>query len=74
MRAEHVIHGLRLGDGDLLMQDGHQADGGHPRAGGQRDRGAEWPFDLDGHSSYHRVKDIEQALKPSSSDALVSKL
>jgi len=23
----------------------------------------EWPFDLDGHSSYHRVKDIESALK-----------
>jgi len=23
----------------------------------------EWPSDLDGHSSYHRVKDIEQALK-----------
>ena len=23
----------------------------------------EWPFDLDGHSSYHRVKDIEHALK-----------
>ncbi len=22
----------------------------------------EWPYDLDGHSSYHRVKDIEQAL------------
>jgi hypothetical protein len=28
-----------------------------------RDRRPEWPFDLDGHSSYHRVKDIEQALK-----------
>ena len=22
-----------------------------------------WPFDLDAHSSYHRVKDIEEALK-----------
>jgi uncharacterized damage-inducible protein DinB len=22
----------------------------------------EWPFDLDGHSTYHRIKDIEQAL------------
>jgi len=22
----------------------------------------EWPFDIDGHSAYHRVKDIEQAL------------
>jgi hypothetical protein len=23
----------------------------------------EWPFDLDGHSTYHRGKDIQQALK-----------
>lgn len=30
-----------------------------------RERQPEWPFDLDGHSSYHRVKDIEQALKKS---------
>jgi hypothetical protein len=30
---------------------------------GGRERRPEWPFDLDGHSSYHRVKDIEQALK-----------
>jgi hypothetical protein len=28
-----------------------------------RERRAEWPFDLDGHSAYHRVKDIEEALK-----------
>ena len=28
-----------------------------------KDRRPEWPFDLDGHSTYHRVKDIEQALK-----------
>lgn len=27
-----------------------------------RERRPEWPFDLDGHSSYHRVSDIEQAL------------
>ena len=27
-----------------------------------KERRVEWPFDLDGHSSYHRVKDIEQAL------------
>lgn len=27
-----------------------------------RERRPEWPFDLDGHSSYHRIKDIEQAL------------
>ena len=27
-----------------------------------RERKAEWPNDLDGHSAYHRVKDIEQAL------------
>lgn len=28
-----------------------------------RERRAEWPFDLDAHSSYHRQQDIEQALK-----------
>jgi len=28
-----------------------------------RERGADWPFDLDGHSAYHRVKDIEEALQ-----------
>jgi hypothetical protein len=28
-----------------------------------RERGADWPFDLDGHSTEHRVKDIERALK-----------
>jgi hypothetical protein len=28
-----------------------------------RERRAEWPFDLDGHSATHRVEDIEQALK-----------
>jgi hypothetical protein len=28
-----------------------------------RKRRPEWPFDLDGHSSYHRVRDIEHALK-----------
>ncbi len=28
-----------------------------------RERRPEWPFDLDAHSSYHREKDIEDALK-----------
>lgn len=28
----------------------------------KRERRAEWPNDLDGHSAYHRVKDIQQAL------------
>lgn len=28
-----------------------------------RDRRADWPFDLDGHSAYHRLQDIEEALK-----------
>jgi hypothetical protein len=28
-----------------------------------RERGPDWPGDLDGHSAYHRVKDIEQALQ-----------
>lgn len=27
-----------------------------------KDRRPEWPYDLDGHSADHRVKDIEQAL------------
>ena len=27
-----------------------------------REHRPEWPSDLDGHSAYHRVKDIEQAL------------
>ena len=27
-----------------------------------RERKPDWPTDLDGHSAYHRVKDIEQAL------------
>ncbi len=27
-----------------------------------KERRQEWPFDLDGHSAYHRVKDIERAL------------
>jgi hypothetical protein len=28
-----------------------------------KERRPEWPFDLDGHSTYHRVNDIEQSLK-----------
>jgi len=28
----------------------------------RRERRAEWPFDLDGHSAYHRVEDIQRAL------------
>ena len=28
----------------------------------KRERRKEWPYDLDGHSAYHRVKDIERAL------------
>jgi hypothetical protein len=27
-----------------------------------KERRAEWPYDLDGHSAFHRVKDIERAL------------
>jgi hypothetical protein len=27
-----------------------------------RERRAEWPFDLDGHSTYHRAKDIAETL------------
>lgn len=29
-----------------------------------KDRRADWPFDLDGHSREHRVKDIQRALSP----------
>lgn len=29
----------------------------------RRERDADWPFDLDGHSRAHREKDIEEALK-----------
>jgi len=28
----------------------------------RRDRSPQWPLDFDGHSSYHRVRDIEAAL------------
>lgn len=28
-----------------------------------RERRKEWPYDLDGHSAYHRVRDIQRALK-----------
>ena len=27
-----------------------------------RERGEDWPYDLDGHSAFHRTKDIERAL------------
>ncbi len=29
----------------------------------RKSRGADWPFDVDGHSAEHRVKDIQRALK-----------
>ncbi len=28
-----------------------------------RERRAEWPYDLDGHSAYHRIHDIQRALE-----------
>jgi hypothetical protein len=28
-----------------------------------KERNPDWPGDLDGHSSYHRINDIEMALK-----------
>jgi uncharacterized damage-inducible protein DinB len=31
-----------------------------------RERKPGWPYDLDGHSAYHRVKDIERVLKAGS--------
>ena len=27
-----------------------------------RERRSDWPYDLDGHSAFHRIKDIERAL------------
>jgi hypothetical protein len=29
----------------------------------RKQRREEWPYDLDGHSAHHRMKDIQQALK-----------
>lgn len=29
-----------------------------------RERGKEWPGDFDGHSTHHRVKDMEAAIRP----------
>jgi hypothetical protein len=34
-----------------------------------REHKPEWPNDLDGHSSYHRVNDIESVLNKSTSDS-----
>jgi hypothetical protein len=34
-----------------------------PDAWFNRERGEDWPGDLDHHSAYHRVKDIERALE-----------
>ncbi len=31
-----------------------------------KERNPQWPYDLDGHSYHHRVKDIERALKSES--------
>jgi hypothetical protein len=28
-----------------------------------KERRQEWPYDLDGHSSWHRVKEIERVLQ-----------
>jgi hypothetical protein len=30
---------------------------------GRRERSPHWPADLDGHSAYHRIRDIDAALK-----------
>ncbi len=34
---------------------------------GRRERGPNWPGDFDGHSAWHRVRDIEAALRRQSS-------
>jgi hypothetical protein len=31
---------------------------------GRRERGPSWPGDFDGHSAWHRVRDIEAAVRP----------
>ena len=31
---------------------------------GRRERGPDWPGDFDGHSAWHRVRDLEAALPP----------
>ena len=47
-----------------VQQDALSALRGAPDAWfNSRERKPEWPFDLDGHSSYHRVHDIETGLK-----------
>jgi hypothetical protein len=33
-----------------------------------KERGVPWPFDIDGHSAEHRVKDIERTLTDSARD------
>ncbi len=33
-----------------------------------RERRSEWPYDLDGHSAYHRIRDIERVLSASHSE------
>jgi hypothetical protein len=33
-----------------------------------RERRQEWPYDLEHHSTYHRIKDIERALTAKASD------
>ena len=35
---------------------------------GGKERGEPWPFDVDGHSAFHRVKDLEAAVKRGHSD------
>jgi hypothetical protein len=32
-----------------------------------KERGEPWPFDVDGHSAFHRVKDLEAAVRAGSS-------
>lgn len=34
---------------------------------GGRERNQQWPYDLDGHSVYHRIHDIERALQSKTS-------
>ena len=41
-----------------------------PEAWFSKERGLDWPYHLEGHSLFHRVRDIEQALAKSKAGAI----
>jgi len=56
--AREVLSWHRQVHVDLLAALRAAPDGWYSR----RDRGPDWPFDLDGHSAEHRTKDIERTV------------